>query len=126
MTVAAELLERLGRWGGRLAVGRVLSTVLGLALGLESVELLVLGLIPVLVWPWARRRRLTATTGLEAAAALAGIALGVPLGLRHGASAPGIAAFLLVAQALKLLAPRGPRDEGTISPPRTLHPATQH
>lgn len=113
-TVAAELLERLGRWGGRLAVGRVVTTVLGLALGLESVELLVLGLIPVLLWPWARRRRLQATTGLEAAAALAGVAVGVPLGLRQGASAPGIAAFLLVAQALKLLAPRGPRDEGTV------------
>ena len=44
--------------------------------------------------------------------AVAGVGVAVPLGLAAGEPAPGLAAFLVVAQAGKLCAPRGARDLG--------------
>lgn len=87
------------------------SGAFGVAVALESVSLVVAAAAATLGAALVRPRRRPIGSSLEGVLGLVAAAAGLPLAMREQSAAPGLALFLLVAQAVKLSAPRGPRDE---------------
>lgn len=110
--MSAAVDERaLARREDRLLLVAHAAGAFAVALALES---WVLGAATTVTTAGAvlgRRRRPTIPPTFEALLGLLAAAAGLPLALREQSAAPGLALFLLVAQALKLAAPRSPRDE---------------
>jgi transglutaminase-like putative cysteine protease len=82
-----------------------------IAIALESWALGAGAVVTTLSAILARARRRAAPPALEAGLGLLAALAGAPLAMQEQSAAPGLALFLLVAQAVKLSAPRAPRDE---------------
>lgn len=109
--MSAAAANDLARREDRLLLLAYASGAFAVALGLESWALGGVAAVTSLGALLARPRRLVAPPAREALLGLLAAAAGLPLAMFEQSAAPGLALFLLVAQAIKLGAPRGPRDE---------------
>ncbi|MCO5168972.1 MAG: transglutaminaseTgpA domain-containing protein [Planctomycetes bacterium] len=112
MTARAPLLRPADRREDRLLVAVHALGGAALALGFESWGLAGATLLTALLVALVRPRRVAAPPALEGLLGLLAAALGLLVSLHERRAGPGLALFLLVAQAIKLAAPRTRRDEG--------------
>lgn len=112
MSRRRELLRRLELEEARAQRAALLVGGATLAWAFQVWALLGLSVAGLLIVLVGARRNLKGGPATDLVLAVVGSSLGALLGLSAGEPAPGLAAFLLAAQAGKLAAPAGPRDLG--------------